>query len=135
MREIKFRAWNKELKTMNPVSALHFDKRKYNLMFIDSGWKHIPTKFELMQYTGLKDKNGVEIYEGDILHIKEFCDNEIDVEFISKVIFSNKNVFPSAFQLEEVRIIKGYAFISQSGEIDSEVEIIGNIYENSELIK
>ena len=62
MREIKFRAWdNKQNKMRNDGFSIYYDG---SIQFADS----IESKdFILMQYTGLKDKNGKEIYEGDIL--------------------------------------------------------------------
>ena len=96
-REIKFRAWDgKEMQQAFDLSS----NPKY-------WWVH-NKDFPLMQYTGLKDKNGKEIYEGDV------------VKFIN------------TFQVEETRAIefpRDYGFITCY-----EFEIIGNIYENPELI-
>lgn len=69
MRELKFRAWDKGERKMIEVNRLSF--------FPNIGWSYCvhcglsvgisPSRFELMQYTGVKDKNGIDIYEGDIL--------------------------------------------------------------------
>ncbi|QAW30583.1 hypothetical protein ETA57_19300 [Bacillus licheniformis] len=63
MREIKFRAWNAPLKKMeyNSLNAIGFDGRVYYGNADITGFSE-----NIMQYTGLKDKNGREIWEGDI---------------------------------------------------------------------
>lgn len=74
MRDIKFRAWHKDNNSM-----VYFDNKKaskdmyiaMNLCALMNG----DFGDMLMQYTGLKDKNGVEIYEGDIIHNSNFTDD------------------------------------------------------------
>uniref|UniRef100_A0A6M3LKX9 Putative YopX protein n=1 Tax=viral metagenome TaxID=1070528 RepID=A0A6M3LKX9_9ZZZZ len=65
MREIKFRSWDKDSKKMWTPDVIQFSTGKPGLL-IEKGkaWMY---NCPIMQYTGLKDKDGVEIYEGDIL--------------------------------------------------------------------
>ena len=65
MKEIKFRAWDKEHREMK--SDITLDVLKIYGNSLNEGLKHT----ELMQFTGLKDKNGKEIYENTLVHIDE----------------------------------------------------------------
>jgi len=128
MREIKFRAWNKIFKVMGDVSVLEWYKNSSIFAYIRannsvSGFQTDATTVDeivLMQYTGLKDKNGEEIYEGDIL----------------KVIVGNK------YEYMEVYFKDGcfgwgkeHNGIYSFDPLDLEdIEVIGNIYENKELL-
>ena len=119
MREIKFRAWDKALKRWTNYS-IDDDL----LMFYDKYAECWETdqegeRFILCQYTGLKNFNGKEIYEGDIVRVVGF----------SK--YSDKN---QAFVFEDTD--KNYrgniVFISQ---FDQGFKILGNIYENPGLLE
>ena len=81
----------------------------------------------LMQYTGLKDKNGKEIYEGDILSIKIYSGDKVIVEGKTVVEFKD-----GCFG-----VIWGHdkAFLSLNSFFKAKFEVIGNIYENPELLR
>ena len=111
MREIKFRVWNKSEKRMlnNPTIHLRTDRDFYVYGDFKPLEEQIGT-YELMQFTGLKDKNGKEIYEGDI--VTSYNKNRCVVEWLDGA--------------------GGFLFEQCDAEIN---EVIGNIYENPELLK
>ena len=119
MREIKFRAWDKETGAM-------LDKDKYVLMWFRGDGETVfdnAERFELMQYIGLKDKNDKEIYEGDIV-------KDTDSNYIGQVIFDLESLcFTTKFQSNEL-----WGFVPRHGK-DNHCEVIGNIYENKELLE
>ena len=114
MREIKFRCWYD--KRMHKVVDIDFSYKRINLLGADI------ISFEqgiLMQYTGLKDKNGKEIYEGDILIYDE---DEIAIVQYSEV--------DAMFEIILDNIVTNF-----SNESSEWWRIIGNIYDNPELLK
>lgn len=142
MREIKFRAWLQKdpydesaHPSMEMTDALAFEE----YMPVNdqlAGVEH------LMQYTGLKDKNGVEIYEGDILKGTTYLygyqlDNGKQFDFLGQVIWQAQPDVGLAWMLEDV---DGSAWMLNQtvhrNNIDySTGEVIGNIYENPELLE
>ena len=124
MREIKFRAWFKETEEMKNIAMSNLYREG------KSTWLHLSAQpmgsyrlVELMQYTGLKDKNGKDIYEGDIL--TDFGDaGPLYVEFSTEhagFVFMDKfDNGPPSYTPKEI----SYEYF----------EIIGNIYENPELL-
>lgn len=119
-REIKFRVWDKDLKRIRYLNTEHdfirFDslgQGYYENMQTGLGeWFS-----DLMQYTGLKDKNGREIYEGDICLVTILPENY--KEKMVTVWCNDRN---------------GFRFQDEDGEVwnvnDTEIEVIGNIYES-----
>lgn len=132
MREIKFRVWNKQNNSMIPDDfiAIDLDGEISEIdMFDDCTWKgtaRCKNKYILMQYTGLKDKNGTEIYEGDILEVMSFEGNKN----ICSVTF-NDGCFSHVGYLGDLRTYPLRDFLFNG----SKLEVIGNIYENPELLE
>jgi uncharacterized phage protein (TIGR01671 family) len=122
MRDIKFRAWIKDQKRMERCIDV-------NPFFIgDCDRFHwMREDVELMQYTGSKDDDGIEIYEGDILKCLD-CEDE---EYIVVVRFDG-----GAFIIEVNGCDYDYTAIGWAiGHDINECHVIGNIYENPERLK
>ena len=119
MREIKFRAWDKQFKMMAPPINIFFNGEEF-FFFKGIGTRSVcHFQLEIMQYTGLKDKNDKEIYEGDIVLTNEAG--------WSGAITWNNNY--CGFIIQDKH--GGFSIEPQWGEC----EVIGNIYENPELLK
>ncbi|EMF0097128.1 YopX family protein [Enterococcus hirae] len=126
----KFRAWDKECMEMANVTDINY---KGNWV-VDEPYVALDTRcdllpfddVELMQSTGLKDKNGVEIFEGDVVladgvkKIVTFGEQEHEEDFGDLIYYIGFNVYTKM----------GYSLV-----IPVEYEVIGNIYENSELLE
>lgn len=115
MREIKFKAWDEKRKKMYDWEFI----KRYNWCMDD-----FDNSQKYMQYTGLKDKNGREIYEGDIVASQ-----------FSSAIWHNSVVGfrDGAFGIEFDFPTEGFVLLSRSNL--KTLEVIGNIYENPELLK
>ena len=112
MRALKFRAW-------------HFEKG-----WIYFGIEGIPKEEEnyidyslVHQYTGLKDKNGVEIYEGDVVEYTDYR------EYVYKVIFDEREC-----RFFAIGITKTQSENNLGYKINNMLKVIGNIYENREFL-
>jgi hypothetical protein len=108
MREIKFRAWDgssmsQNAKTIQEIASVGVQSRD-------------PEKLEWLQYTGLKDKNGKEIYEGDVF-VGEWRPNPNIIKFDNGSFRDSRS-----------------GFVFDSYEASTSV-VLGNIYENPELLK
>ena len=139
MRESKYRAWIKNADKMVDVIAIDLEKEEICWIFDDYvNWEQerVWIGFDdiaLMQYTGLKDKSGIEIYEGDIVSNREFarylsgqerCSNDVGiVRYDTKsgcLVINNDN---GRTKRLTVKVIK-----------NNRVKVLGNIYENPELM-
>ena len=121
MREIKFRAWDKENKKMMKVSSLHLENKEISVK--ENGTFHLFRMQDLMQYTGLKDKNDKEIYEGDILFFRDE-----NMKYI--VVWQD-----AAFIIKSIEIRKYSEKMCWLDDTEICCEIIGNVYENKNLLE
>ena len=124
-REIKYRAWLKEENKMVIVETIDFSEKSIQYLekneIIDAYLlrRMIFEDIELMQYTGIKNKNGLEIYEGDIIICKYGPEIMMEVKWID----------------EGFRTLGKYNGDNYVGYVKNSAEVVGNIYENPELLE
>ena len=129
MREIKFREWETERKTMVIGEREDYDDSVGFRFAHEEGGERI-----LMQSTGMKDKNGVEIYEGDIVQSTWYDVGNNPYKKIGEIIFVGAEyviAYDSQFDVETGEI----TYDAHSLTYAEDVEVIGNIYENTELLE
>lgn len=146
MREIKFRVWGMLSRTMHG----------WNEIFDLPAWEIFPgtpeqRAYMVMQYTGLKDKNGSEIYEGDILKVPSINDHVHGNYSYKEVIYRNGTWIVQYIKSEKGQVVpRGYMaghlidcydhdykdLVFYDDRLEhTDIEIAGNIYENPELLK
>ncbi len=123
MKEMRFRAWDNSIKKMiDPIQIQQFEFRGDTTKGMrihytsEEAYTVFTDDFELMQYTGLKDKNGRRIYEGDVVKfVVAYTDKTIS-ENIIEITFWEGGFWHHGFRPEQC-------------------EVIGNIYKNPDLIR
>ncbi len=148
MREIKFRAWDKNDEQMVKVLGIDYQHRDIRYEG-EKGWNLMWGKnaaslddFEVMQYTGLKDKNSKEIYEGDILRNVDPIEygNKVEAGDLWYIEFAitagcaglwlyNECLDTVPFDKTEIGRL-----VFNDDEGSEWFEVVGNIYENPELL-
>ena len=138
MREIKFRAWNKEDGEMVRVDALAikrncFDTKNYSIgtqphLYDQYNNIHSLEDCVLMQYTGLKDKTGQEIYEGDIVQAwgGEYCQGFRELNIIGEVKWQS-----NGFDIVKDNVGYGWGF----AEHFDYIVVLGNKFEDTDLLE
>jgi len=134
MREIKFRAWNKgrgrwDYFTLHNIAT-----------YLQTLQLHLLNGDDFCQYTGLKDDNEKEIYEGDILRVSAKDAVDIEWNWVGVVKFGNPNgLYNWGFQLKPISLKEDEVNPEILLWVETEVpghtcEVIGNIYENPDLV-
>lgn len=127
MRDIKFRAWHKKYKKMFKIGQITLEKGIWNFEPDDREYKGMSIlyqpSFVLMQYTGLHDKNGKEIYEGDIIQYEDIIKGLVRYsEKYAQYVLVNTGSVKDEFE--------------PLGDYNMEVfEVIGNEFDNPDLLE
>ena len=119
MREIKFRAWDEQEKKMRNISCMFWKTGEWYISRFELDGKDMKEGMPIMQYTGLKDKDGKEVYEGDVIN-GDFPDVVFwDDDRGQWMLRNSENPDDTLWEIMR----------------DNNPEIIGNVHENPELIE
>ncbi|WP_368395614.1 YopX family protein [Streptococcus gallolyticus] len=126
----KFRAWDKHIGKMFSVGIIDYTihsvyVKQPNGLYTESDFDEV----ELMQFTGLKDKNGKEVFEGDIIRFFD-CDGD---EYTVPVVWDNDY---ACFSVDwGSNMLTSFDYLEEFYTDLKDIEAIGNIYENLSLIR
>jgi len=127
-RDLKFRVWSISSKKMFERNNNYYLSLDGDLFQNDCLDYQNKSSFVIMQYTGLKDRNGVEIYEGDILTMSPYQDEQYTVQVYWKY---SALILDTPFSESHDWTPLGY-YVSHFGE--HTLEVVGNIYEHPHLL-
>lgn len=135
MRDLKFRSWYGGKMTYVDLEDLRanvgFEDAERNVYEFATDRKNNP----VMQYTGLKDRNGREIYEGDIVEHPYYPEKQISNVFYKNGSFGTYMDGTKLYGSDDIHG-RGWIELSQnSWSTDEDFEVIGNIYENPDLLR
>lgn len=119
----KFRAWDKTDKKMYLVDEINFNRGEFESIGVGITFLRGADEVELMQSTGLFDKDGKEVFVGDVIKCTRGCPHEVylEKEYGGTFIGGMPTIYLKG-------LLSGYAWTEDE-------EIIGNIYENPELLE
>ncbi|MGC2982438.1 YopX family protein [Enterococcus faecalis] len=130
----KFRAWDKNTNDMVDVKTIDLEKDGSIGCIVDyNGINLDVSECVLMQYTGLKDKNGVEIFEGDVVKV---TDGESEEDSYISIVKNYSNEGYPAFDIEYPPTYHYDSNVLSAimCNVFETIEVIGNIYEDGDLL-
>ena len=140
MRAIKFRAFE-DGKMIYENDILHIRNEDNLVLRLARFWSNIRNDSKIMQFTGLHDRNGKEIYEGDIIRVNTYVNVQYEVfepdelvaqEIITEVSYNELFGVFELITIEEDLHLKSWGFYNE--DENNDLEVIGNIHETPELL-
>jgi uncharacterized phage protein (TIGR01671 family) len=133
MRNLEFRAWNPQTKKMSYDVTLYANG--WTECVYDSGMsiKHDPTELIVMQWSGLKDKKGNKIFDGDIVKVIDMPSSPHEKTYITNVIYKDGCFFLSDVGGLEIPLFETLKESYPNGYLSLIIyKVIGNIYESDD---